>query len=315
MSLILGIALLLPLFFPQLPQSAPKPKTSNARPQVNAQPQAKLAPTSPAQPSTNTPNQVSDHVAAKNEPQIVQVESVKRDWLDKWTLGVSAALLLVGIIGTYVALNTLFEIREEVKHATIIAEAARDNVTATLDNAKAAWLNAQAVINSERAWIDVNGIAIPDRGWIRQENPERYRAFTDADAGFCFFRIQNKGRTPAQFISGTIQKAFVNTPNDLPVPAIYDAPFNSPNETFLVPGEYFDPRPFANPKAIIEQRSVADAMFNSNQILIFYGQVSYEDVISGGRHETRWCYAWFDGRGLIRTGPDGEGYKEYNRYS
>jgi hypothetical protein len=306
----------LALLFSQLPQSAPQPKAGNARPQQNAKPKTEVAPTPPAQPAPNPPNQEREHIAARNQPEIVRVESVKRDWLDIATLGLSTLLALIGIVAAYIALKTLAEIKKEVQHANIIAEAARDNVQATKDSADAALLNARAVINSERAWVDVTGIVNPEQGWIREENPERYRAVTGSDLGFCFFRVQNKGRTPAQFISGTIDHVFVRTANDLPIPPVYHSPFDAPNETFMTPDAHFDPRPFVNPKAIIQHREMADRILEPYQILIFYGQIIYEDVLGKASHETRWCYAWLDDRRVfVRTGPDGDGFKEYNRYT
>lgn len=170
-------------------------------------------------------------------------------------------------------------------------------------SADAARMNAQAVINSERAWIDVTGMANPTPGWTKK-------------LPLHFFRVHNSGRTPAQLISGTIDHAFVDTPNDLPVSPKYKTYFNSPNKTFITSSTYFDTSPLFNPRAIIENRSLAEKNVSSYQILIFYGRIIYEDVLGKRAHETRWCYAWFDDeRGFVRTGPDGERYKAYNDYT
>jgi hypothetical protein len=101
-----------------------------------------------------------------------------------------------------------------------------------------------------------------------------------------------------------------------PIPPDYGRTFNSPNETFSAPDAGFDIRPPVNPRAIIEQRPLSEKMYNANQILIFYGRIIYEDVLGKERHETRWCYSWQPNeRQFIKTGPDGDGYKEYNRYT
>jgi hypothetical protein len=71
------------------------------------------------------------------------------------------------------------------------------------------------------------------------------------------------------------------------------------------------------PESIIESRSLEHGQINSADILFFYGNIIYDDVLGKGRpdykqHETRWCFAFFpDGRRFVRTGPDGT--DEYNR--
>jgi hypothetical protein len=199
------------------------------------------------------------------------------------------ALVLIGVVAIIAAWRTLGTLNKQTA----------DTKTA----ADAALLNAQAVINSERAWIDVIGMANPEPGWTKK-------------LGVHFFRVQNKGRTPAQFISGTLDHVFVDTPNDLPVSPNYKSSFNSPNEMFITAGTYFDTSPHFNPRAIIEQRPISEKNVKPDQILLFYGQIIYEDVFGQKAHETRWCYAWFDDvRGFVKTGPDGDRDKEYNRHT
>jgi hypothetical protein len=162
--------------------------------------------------------------------------------------------------------------------------------------AKAAYLNAQAVINSERPWLTVS----------LQEIPNNNGMFT--------FRITNKGRTLAKVISGTSDFIFAGNMDSLPKEPIYIRPFIYPYQSFLTQDEYFDVFPPFMPNVIINNRSITDKMFNPTQILFFYGQIIYEDVLGkdrpdGARHETRWCFGYDAAARFIRTGS--AAYDEY----
>lgn len=237
----------------------------------------------------------------------------------------TVALAVVGIIGIRVALNTLKAINRQARillrqtsAARIAAEAAKDSVKIierqttimatqteilkkSLDLAKvsadAALLNAQAVINSERPWIVVSIHPHPNI------------------AGTFVFKATNRGRTPAELVSGHTAHTFTTIPDNLPVPPNYVGPIICPNETLLVPEGSFDINvpPGVRPQAILDNRQLADQMFNSNDVLIFYGRIVYRDVLTTDgqtdtSHETCWCYACLEnGNRFIATGP-----KEYN---
>ncbi len=64
------------------------------------------------------------------------------------------ALVVVGLVGTVIAVCTLLDIRRQTKNAENTALAAQKS-------AEAALLNAQALINAERAWIVVTVENVP----------------------------------------------------------------------------------------------------------------------------------------------------------
>lgn len=159
------------------------------------------------------------------------------------------------------------------------------------------------MINSERPWLDVTPIPheVAPRNFV--------------------FRVENKGRTPSYFVSGSFEWTWVRDPmQDLKQPT-YSTPFDRPNEDLLVPGRYFDipTRAGVNPSQMFADHLVADIINQGFSTLIFYGQIVYDDVLGSEgieqRHETRWCYACLSGEEktgirFIRTGP-----AEYNRYT
>ena len=201
----------------------------------------------------------------------------KSFWGDAPTWG----LLVVGLIAAYIALGTLNDIRKQTKIAW--------------DAATAAFLNAQAVINSEQPWLTISLQEIPYAGG----NSDLPNLFA--------FRATNKGRTPAKIISGTLDHVFANNMDALPQEPAYLSYFTYPYQSFLTQDEHFDIHPPFMPTAIINSRAIGDRMFNPNQILFFYGRIIYDDVLGknrpgGARHETRWCFAYDVAARFVRTG-------------
>lgn len=191
--------------------------------------------------------------------------------------------------------------------AWILVVAAVIGLYVTWRTAKAAFLNAQAVLDSERPWLVVTPVK-------NEALPGRYHFF---------FRVTNKGRTPANFVSGSFSHAFLFNANKLPIPPKYDEPFLAPNDRFLPPEGSFDIYRSEDerikgisPQAIIKSRPENEGP--STDILFFSGNIIYDDVLGKERpsykqHETRWCFAFFpDGMRFVRTGPDGNS-DEYNR--
>lgn len=88
-------------------------------------------------------------------------------------------LFVVGVIGVCVALRTLRNIERQTKSGKTAADAARDG-------AKAALLNAQAVINAERPWLLVD-----------------VESGKGPMGGFKIY-VKNKGRTPAMITAARV---------------------------------------------------------------------------------------------------------------
>jgi hypothetical protein len=228
----------------------------------------------------------------------------------------NVGLFVAATAGMIVALGTLRIIKRQTRsihHQAVQVrkqtEIFKISADAASKSADAAFLNAQAVIDAERSWLVVT-----------VEKNELM-----GTSGYFFFRVTNKGRTPAQFVSGGFAIDFRASPNQLPIPPSYE-PFFAPNNVFLPPGDHFDIKRTIDeantgirPEQIISSRSLERGPVNAADILFFYGNIVYDDVLGKGRpgytpHETRWCFAFFkSGLRFVRTGPDGS--DEYNRYT
>jgi hypothetical protein len=161
--------------------------------------------------------------------------------------------------------------------------------------ARAALLNAQAVINAERAWLTVKIQKDPNSPPFPIEN------FINV--------LNNRGRTPAVVISIHIQYEFVSAPDLMPVPPVYKWQVSTPERMFVVGESDLPIGVGLDPKKQIFVQSIAD------KFLVWYGRVIYEDVFGEQGvarrqpHETRWCYAWIAGeKRFAICGPE-----EYNR--
>jgi hypothetical protein len=224
----------------------------------------------------------------------------KPDW---WAIGPNLAmaigtlaLVIIGVFAARAAFRTLDTIKEQTEAAKDSAETAR--------------LNAQAVIDSERPWLVVTV----------EKN--------EAMSGYFFFRITNRGGTPAKIISAGFSHDFQASPDGLPMPPVYE-PFFAPNNRYLLaPGDYFNVQRTWNdlvtgfsPETIITSQTQKRGTLEID-ILFFYGQVIYDDVFGTERpgyapHETRWCFSFHrDGmrERFVRTGPNGDN-NEYNRHT
>ncbi len=204
----------------------------------------------------------------------------KHDW---WTLipGVvtaigTLALAIIGVFATCAAFRTLGEIKEQTGNAQAAA-------TAASQNAQAALLNAQAVINSERPWLVVE---------VEEEigNP-----------GTFIFRARNRGRTPAKLAEGHYRcelkpvRGFSPTEEDFG-----GAPFIAPLNALVIPNDAFD-------VGTVNTNSFAgryDECLPVPVSITVYGKIVYWDTFANRNatetepHETRWCFA----------------YNQYNRF-
>lgn len=206
----------------------------------------------------------------------------------------TAILAGAAAVGTYYAIKTLRVLRHEAKIAVAALKQTARFARAASKTADAAALNAQAIINAERPWLVIE---------IRR--PEI--------TGEYFFTFANKGRTPAQFISGDAAFSF-QTPPAYPEPIIPgSAPFLKPDETLIVQGAGFEIyrggiKPWEQVARV--RRELGDDNFS---LLFYYGRIVYADVIDGedSQHETCWCYAFMPQLDkFIATGPEG-----YNKHT
>jgi hypothetical protein len=173
-------------------------------------------------------------------------------------------LFIVGIFGTRVALRTLKNIERQTKTGEDAANAAKDG-------AKAALLNAQAVINAERPWLLVI---------IESVNGPM--------GGFNIF-VKNKGRTPAMIAAMHIGCVRVKNISHLPKEPPYG--LGSMVEDLIV---MTDEKPLIRwiGDGAMSQMLKEDAHIPAweGQTFIF-GRVIYRDLADPTPdriHETRW---------------------------
>ncbi len=163
--------------------------------------------------------------------------------------------------------------------------------------ARAALLNAQALIDAERPWIVVK--------------PE----FSDQIEGQVYFRATNIGRTPAQIVSNNMELLFIEAPdNEFPNPAAWNEPQTfpamlAPNDSFFV-----NNLPYS-PENRVKYRKPLPSVAGH---LCFCGRIQYRDVLIAGStfvlHESCWCYSYsptpvLDQR-FFNCGPE-----RYNHYT
>lgn len=126
------------------------------------------SPNTLSQPSTNAANQVPAGVTDQHQDQQVRIVSIPeipikpaKDWMDRSIVICTIGLTIVGVVGTFVALRSLRQIRRQAElmdehriHLESLATAANNNARAAIDSVK-------ALRESERAWI-VEEIRFPD---------------------------------------------------------------------------------------------------------------------------------------------------------
>jgi hypothetical protein len=172
------------------------------------------------------------------------------------------ALVVIGVVASIIALCTLRPIRNQ---------------------ARAALLSAQAVLDAERPWFVAS---------IERTRPQ---------FDFWRVRITNKGRTPGQLWDLSENFMWVPSPEaeHFPMPPCYDSPGSGPNTRFYASAESF----------IVGENPVNDDGFlpvdrvnnrrqefgeNMLEFLVVYGRVTYKDTFTGRTprllHESRWCY-------------------------
>jgi len=220
-----------------------------------------------------------EKASSQAEKQTSKTESYQ--WTPYLTNG-ELVLSVITLVYVFISYFILRATSKQADLAKISAEAAR--------------LNAQAVINAERPWIVISA----------HPNPEVPGQF--------LFTAANKGRTPAEFISGDAVYRFVPDPmQPPPPPPLFPAPFNKPNETLIVQGDHFEiyPSGVMPEPMVVGNRDMKN--FDSRPLfLVFYGRIGYADVFDPKTmHETYWCFGYlFQERRFVATGPEG-----YNKHT
>jgi hypothetical protein len=218
-----------------------------------------------------------------------------------WEAAATWALVGVGLL-------TFWAVWKQANETTRATQAMRDSLPHQAAAAKAALLNAQAVINAERPWVVVEGEII---------EPETIK-----------ITARIKGRTPAKIRSGWGQ--FEITPNtdflgetflkDEPVYALDGTEVL--HELLAIPDEKPIGQIYLLPiySRIKPNFALWKRLTDYEECLFVYGRVIYTDILSKDEtgnpveHETRWCFKYL---------PQGEsvghlfrsGKRAYNGYT
>jgi hypothetical protein len=206
-----------------------------------------------------------------------------------WYLVLVGALQLVALVVQAVVFYfTLRQIGKQAdimeQHRTSLEELAR----AAGDNAKAALLNAQAVINAERAWIQAG----PDMPDFDLDD------LTKGKALFNWF-INNTGRTPARIEKVAARYILIKSFGDIPADPksmyIGDLEEIPHKGRLLFPNERFWSFEFLEPSNPTPEQ-VTDIR-EGKRTLFAIGYVRYLDVVSKDTppvpHVTNICYYYF----------------------
>jgi len=256
-------------------------------------------PAQPPQPQAHVTSEVpqvsdphTEHPPDNTKPsESYWRKAIKPDILPVWIGGVAA--LLASIAG----LLTLKNLKEQARVGLIAAKAGEEG-------AKAALLNAKAVINAERPWLVVG---------FKETNDTT----TGALPTYAFTFI-NQGKTPAIVKKISIGHSVVTSPYDLPIHMREEdlSPRDLPDLTLIVSKDSFTTWPEVDPEGLLESYRKTTQGGLSGKLLMIYGMIEYHDVFESwgpGRkpHRTKWSYGYDTRTGnLISVGPD-----EYNSHT
>lgn len=175
--------------------------------------------------------------------------------------------------------------------------------------AKAAMLNAQAVINAERAWFCLN-----DNPFPQEPSLVAYNTVTPEDVrkAHCFVDIKNFGNTPAKLI-GTKFRLMIGTGFNPPdIAAFFACAYDSSCD--VIPSganRFYQAELF--PNGVIDSFQLEDLQ-KGNTSLWICGAVQYEDVFAQPKviHETKFCYLRETRTNAPKPFWVGVGPKDYN---
>jgi hypothetical protein len=216
---------------------------------------------------------------SSNKKEDSNFDSIPEPWWDRpWLIAVITAVYAIFAGLQWKAINLTAKINQEA--------------------AKAALLNAEALINSERPWLVVT--------WASDKKTP----------GLFLFGCRNHGNTPAKVAYLSARACFVNSKHKLAIPPDYSTHARLPDLNIIVHRGSFEIEHGLNAQTYIRDHRKEDAINSSGEFLVYYGNVIYRDTLypdssPEGEHETRWCFFYQpDERKLLREGP-----KEYNRYT
>jgi hypothetical protein len=208
-----------------------------------------------------------------------------------WPEGITA-LALIATLAVFCIQANLMRV-----HAKEFKELAK----AAADNAKAAKLSAQSVIDAERPWLVVQFV---------QTNNLSTGALPIFD-----ITCINQGKTPALIKSVDAAFKVVTNPLELPVPMKDLGPMVLPDLMFIVNRDSFKVWEGLRMDTILVSAADWAEVYIEGKFLVFFGRVEYDDVFDSGDDSkkprvTSWCYSYDPSKSELRSyGP--KGYNEY----
>lgn len=287
------------IFFP-FGWKGPSPqKTAANKPEKNAEaheePTAQFMTSVATNPADGNQNESSKKTGANNEESVRIVstpEIFTESKKDKYDKALVIATWLLVFVGGF---QILYLWR---------------TVIATRDNAKAAMLNAKAVINAERPWLfipmgdefsEIKEPILPDVG--------------DNRATFVAFDLKNFGKSPARVVEQKIGLFLGQDDRAIPNIAAYE-PQDAINDDYAFPqGATVPVQAVLEPSAYITPEDKA-AVLASRKFLWLCGYCKYRnasDMEKDVVYETRFCYLWINNTDRPKNFWIIRGPKEYSR--
>lgn len=227
--------------------------------------------------------------AAEEHNESIYTNDAKTEWWARITdtlvaLG-TLALAFIGGFAAKIAFRTLNTIQEQTGHLRTAAEAAGDN-------AKAALLNAQAVIDAERPWL-----LIPMGDEFSQiENPILIsRVAGEYRHSYCIFRLKNFGRSTAKVTEEKLALFHGIELDVIPDATIFD------RKDVIIEDYAFPPNTTIPNQATFEldgritPQEYEQIVSQKSRFLWLCGYFRYRDTFARAdapEYETRFCYRW-----------------------
>jgi hypothetical protein len=230
----------------------------------NGQPSL-VPPSAPDSRFVYQPSTTNCECPAKAETPSVWRKAVAPESWPNWLL------VGVGIVGTWFALRSL-KVGEKA--------------------AKAAELNAQAVIDAERAWLLIpqDKIQAPYITPWDQESVQPLRLT------HCIFWIRNGGKTPALVLMEKYEMQIGDSRATPPSPDRVYGVTSKMFNPYLITPEETSPRESGLMTGLISPSELRLIKKDKTSFLWLCGFIRYGDVFNatkeGAEHETRFCYLW-----------------------
>ncbi len=199
--------------------------------------------------------------------------------------------IYVGLTAVYVYIShkTLQAIKRQAdlteKQAESVPEQLRlagESSQAAKDNAAAALLQAQTLVNSERPWISIQIVS------------------SERQPGYFIFEAINYGRTPAEIVSYALRwNSIAMATDDVPETPDYGTAVIV-HRPLVVPGQRWScgELEFNLAHLMNHDEELAANIESSRRRFIFWGRITYVDILGEPRgdrpiRETRFCY-WYN---------------------